>query len=263
MLREQAHRIWCRFPFWGAILIGCILLVPGLVEYNEGPKGPGINPNLYNVYEAFMWAEKTWFILFVPLLAVLPFADSYSLERASGYIRSILIRCTYRRYLLSKLTVNSIAGGLAVALPLGIIFAASHLFFTTGLAPFYESRLRPVGPASSIYWEYPALFILFLIGVGFVFGAVYATLGLSISFWTTNRYIVLATPFTLYHVANFILGVPGLEKWTPPMTFFPEGVNNSTWLTIFGELGFIFVVSLIGIALKANKELATLDKESE
>jgi hypothetical protein len=265
MIRVEVYRIVKSFSFWIAIFLGFILLLPGLLEYNEGHQSipSGLHSNLYNAYEAFMWAEKSWFILFVPIIAVLPFADSYTLDRVSGYLRSILLRCSYRRYLFAKFITNFVAGGLALALPLATLFIANHFFFATGLPPVQEARMHPTGPASGIYWDSPSIFILFLIGLGFVFGAVYATLGLSISFWTSNRYVVLATPFALYHIANFILGVSGLAAWTPPMTFYPEGVNSSTWLTVFGELGLIFVISLVGIMLKANKERATLDKEME
>ena len=264
MVREEVYRVARSPRFWAATALGLMLLIPGALQYNEGPKDvPGMNPNLYNVYEAFMWAEKAWLILFVPVLAALPFADSYALDRVSGYLRAVLMRASYRRYLLTKLGTNLLAGGLVLVLPLILFFLVSHFLFAADLPSIQEARMRPTGPASSLYWDHPTLFIGFLIGVAFAFGAVYATLGMAISFWATNRYVVLATPFVLYHAANFILGVAGLARWTPPMTFFPEGVNNSTWLTIFGELGFIFVVSLIGIALKANKELATLDKESE
>jgi len=264
MVREEVYRV-ARSPwFWAAVALGFVLLIPGALQYNEGPKDvPGMNPALYNVYEAFMWAEKAWLILFVPVLATLPFADSYALDRVSGYLRAVLMRASYRRYLLTKLVTNLLAGGLALALPLALFFLLSHFFFATDLPSMQEARMHPTGPASSIYWEQPALFIFFLIAVAFVFGAVYATLGLAISFWTANRYVVLATPFVLYHTANFILGIAGLARWTPPMTFYPVGVSNSTWLSVFGELALIFVASLAAIALKANKELATLDKENE
>ena len=264
MILEEVYRVARSPRFWAAIALGFVLLIPGVLQYNEGPKDvPGMNPNLYNVYEAFMWAEKAWLILFVPVLATLPFADSYALDRASGYLRAVLMRASYRRYVLAKLGTNFLAGGLALALPLILFFLVSHLFFAPDLPPMQEARMHPTGPASSLYWDHPTLFITFLIGVAFVFGAVYATLGMAISFWTTNRYVVLATPFVLYHAANFVLGIAGLARWTPPMSFYPVGVNNSTWLSVFGALALVFTTSIIAIALKADKERAPLDKESE
>lgn len=263
MLRFETARLLRRWTFWVAIVLGLLLLVPGLRQYNEGPKNiPGQSPYLYNVYEAFMWAEKTTFILFVPLLAVLPAADTYVVERTTGYLNAILMRCRYRRYVVARFVANLLAGGLAIALPLGLMFIANHFFFARGLAPPHQMRLRPDGPASSLYYDTPSLYILFLIGLGFLVGAVYATLGMAIAFWTANRYVVLATPLVLYHVANFVLGTMGLAAWTPPITFYPEGANSSTWLTIFGELGFIFGVSLLLIAWRARRETAVLNSST-
>lgn len=263
MLRMETRRALSSRMFWLVLVLGVILSIPGLMRYNDGPKNiPGM-PHMYNVYEAFLWAQKSLIIIFVPVLAVLPFADSYTLDRVSGYLRSILLRCSYARYLITKLIVNMVAGGLALAIPLGLVFVGSYFVFSAGLPPVHQARIHPTGPGSEIYWDYPALYIMFLIGLSFIVGAVYATVGLAISQWTSNRYVVLVTPFALYHVANFVLGVSGLAAWTPPMTFHPEGVTSSTWTTVFGELALILVVSLVTIALKSNKETATLDKELE
>src|SRR5690606_42131181 len=103
MVCEEVYRVARSPRFWAAIALGFLLLIPGALQYNEGPKdAPGMNPNVYNVYEAFMWAVKAWLILVVPILATLPFADSCALDRASGCLLSVRVRASQRRALPAR-----------------------------------------------------------------------------------------------------------------------------------------------------------------
>ncbi len=244
MLREELYRACWNWSFMLALALGTLSSGYGLSEYCFPKNIPGTHPFNCNAYDAVIFAQKGpngVIALLVPLLAVLPFADSYALDRTQGYLRHVLVRSSYRRYFFAKFVANLLAGGLAVALPLLLLFGYTNLVYPRGLLPIEESRVTiggyPYGPLGSLYRIAPDLYILFRVGVGFIFGATYATLGLDISSFVNNRYIVLATPFLLYHVANFVLAVLGLERWSPPATFIPDAVKTTSWLTVFGELG--------------------------
>ncbi len=257
MLRAELYRAFWNRSFLLALVLGILLLGYGLFEYSEGTDIPGANPFLCNAYDAVIWAQAGPVALFVPLLAVLPFADSYALDRTGGYLRHVLVRSSYRRYLFAKFVANLLAGGLAVALSLILLFACTNLIYPRGLLPIDQARIGgayPHGPLGPLYRTAPDLYILFLVGVGFIFGATYATLGLAFSSFVNNRYVVLATPFLLYHIANFVLAVLRLEEWTPPATFIPDAVKTTSWLTVFGELGGIFVVSVVCLLVLARKD---------
>lgn len=259
MLRSELYRaIWNRSLLL-AILLGFAALVYGLLEYNQGPHNlPGAHPFLYNAYDAVIWAQKGPISLLVPLVATLPFADSFALDRVQNYLSYVLVRSSLRRYFISKFLTNLLVGGLAVALPLLILFIITSITYPRGLLPIAESRAvvggYPDGPMSHLYRLAPDWYILFLVAIGFIFGAVYATLSLAISLITTNRYIILATPFLLYHLANFVLAILRLEVWSPPATFIPDAVQGNSSLTMFGELGGIFLLSVLSLLLLGNKK---------
>lgn len=172
------------------------------------------------------WAEEGPLTLLVPLIAVLPFAASYVLDRTGGYLRHVLVRSSYRRYFLAKFVANLLAGGLAVALPLLLFYGFTNLTLPRGFPPVHESRIpfeRLSGPLGYLYRPAPDLYIFFLIGVGFIFGATY-------------------------------LAVLWLEEWRPPVTFIPHDVNSTSWLTVFGQLGGVFAVSVICLWVLARKD---------
>jgi hypothetical protein len=94
-----------------------------------------------------------------------------------------------------------------------------------------------------LYHTAPDLYILSLVALAFVFGATYAIFGLSISVFANNRYVVLATPWLFYFIANFIVGVLGLELWSPGVTYSPHWLNNVAWIHLVVGLGGLFVAS--------------------
>ena len=257
MLRAELYRAFLNWSFLLALVLGVLLLAYGLSDYSAGPKDiPGTHPFLYNAYDAVIWAEDLLALL-APLIAVLPFADSYALDRTSGYLRHVLVRSWHRRYLSAKFAANVLAGGLAVALPLLFLFAYANLAYPRGFPPVAESRFPfdyLPGPLGNLYRTTPGLYVLFLIGLGFIFGATYATFGLAISCFVNNRYSVLATPFLLYHVASFVLPVLRLGGWTASATFAPWMVKGTSWLTVFGELGGIFMVSVVCLLVLGRKD---------
>lgn len=260
MFRAEFYRAFRNRVLWLALSLGVLALAYDLSEYGSGPSPneiPGASPFLNNAYDAFIWAENGLFALLAPLIAVLPFADSYAFDRAQGYLNFVLLRSSYRRYLVARFLTNLLAGGLAILLPLLALFAYTNIVYPRGFPPLDEARIPfdPLpGPLGHLYRQAPDGYILFLLGLGFAFGASYATLGLAISALVTHRYVVLATPFLLYQVANFVLAVLQLERWSPPVALLPHTINTTSWLTVFGQLGGILVLSLTFIVVLARRE---------
>ncbi len=260
MLRVEIHRAFTSRYFILSVLLGLLSLAYGLFDYISGPNPtdmPEASPYLNNAFDAFIWAENSLFLLLAPLLVVLPFSDSFVVDRSEGYMNFILSRSPYRKYLTSKYLANLLVGGVSLIIPLLLLYGYTNTFFPRGFPPLLESRIPfdPMpGPAGHLYRANPDMYILFLIGLAFLFGAVYATLALAISTLVHNRYITLASPFLLYMVANISLAVLRLERWSPPSTLVPNSIKSTSWGTVLGELGGIFLVSTLSLLVSARKE---------
>ncbi|MBI4760795.1 MAG: hypothetical protein ACOYYF_14505 [Chloroflexota bacterium] len=257
MLREEMLRAIRNKSFLLSIALALFSLTHGFADY-IGPaplRAPDyirlLPPFYYNAYDAVIWAE--WFSLFgfiAPLIAVLPFSDSLGQDRTSGFLRFILSRSSYRLYFVSKSVAAALAGGLAVSLPILLLFALSNVVFKRGInLDVYESKLTTspdaLGPFGALYHSAPDLYILSLAALGFVFGAVYALLGLSISAISDNRYISLATPFLAYMLVNFAMEIlGGLSKWIPLSALLPFWYRGIQWKHIGLSLGIALGVSM-------------------
>lgn len=259
MLRSEIYRAIVSPMFLLALALGLLAISVELYSYCAVPEYVKlrVHPFTCNAYIAFTVAERSPLLLVVPLIAVLPSADSYALDRSQGFLRFVLMRTSFQRYLAAKFLANLLAGGLALSLPLLLAFAYTNVRYPRGLLPIGEEILlpggMPDGPLGYLYRSVPDLYVLFLIGLALVVGATYSTFGMAIASVTVNRYVALATPFLLYHVANFALANVGWEEWTPPVSVYPDAVNSSTWLSVFGQLGLLFGVSVLVLLVFARR----------
>lgn len=272
MLKEEFRRALLSWAFVLALAITSVCFAIGLRDYGP-PVSPFIRPEeqyLYpftqNAFDAFLWAMGLSgpFAILAPLIVVLPFAASFITDRSSGYITFILSRTSFRRYRTSKYIANLLAGGVSTSLPLLVGYGIINIFYKRGLPPipapgeaWVGARLPWVnanGTFGYLYRTKPDLYIIFLIGLAFLWGAAWATAGLSLSLVTRNRYHVLAAPFVLYMIAHFVTTVLRIARWSPLFNFAPVLYKTTSPVTTFTELGALFVLSTIGVFALAKKK---------
>jgi hypothetical protein len=263
MLRVELRRAFGGRPCIVACLIAGAALAFGL--YNYGMYyglGVATEPSFfYNAYDATIWSQNAIIGLFVPVIAVLPFADSLALDRTSGYLRLILMRTTYTRYAWAKFVACALSGGAVVAGPLALVFGVANMLYPRGInvdATMQRIITTPdaLGPFGVLYHTNPDLYIFALIFTCFVGGAAYASLGLAVATITDNRYVVLATPFVLYHVVNYLIANMGYPQWLLSTAFAPQLALDVTWVQVFPTLVGVMSSSGVIFLLKSSQAKA-------
>jgi hypothetical protein len=268
MLKEEFRRAFLSWKFLLAVVIAFISAVFGLLEYGP-PVSPFSDPAEYpfvnNAFDGFIYGAYYWILpALAPLIAVLPFGDSFITDRSSGYVTFILSRTSFRNYIASKYFANLLAGGISMSILLLIMYGIINIFYPRGLPPvpapdkpWVNIRISYVslpGPLGYLYRTKTDLYVFFLIGLSFIFGATYATLGLALSLFIHNRYVALATPFILYMIGGVVADMLGKSAWNPANTLMPFSCHTTSWLSLFGELGAIFLISSICLFMFAKKK---------
>ncbi len=188
--------------------------------------------------------------LLAPVIATVPFAQSYAIERNSGFSRSVLVRLTGRRYAGIKLAVSALTGGLVLALPVaGILLWATRA---------YSIVADPNGPPTLFARTIPLTPLAFMwvqVGVAFVFGATFATVGLACSCVFRSPYFASIMPLALYLVPAFFFGSIGLGFLDPPMMWeFSSHIATSP-LTVGAQyLVFLAVATFVFFRFLRFKE---------
>lgn len=269
MLKEEFRRAFFSWAFVLALVITSVCFVIGLKDYG-GPATPIIPeerdlfPFDRNAFDAFIYAAGTsgFFAMLAPLIAVLPFAASFITDRSSGYITFILSRTSFRRYRISKYVANLLTGGVSTSLPLLVGYGIINIFYERGLPPVpapgqpwyaFFPWINANGTFGYLYRTKPDLYIFFLIGLAFLWGAAWATTGLAVSSVVRNKYRALAIPFLFYVIMHFIMSFLGIPEWSPLLNLVPVLHKTTSPLTTFTELGALFLLSTIGVVALAKK----------
>lgn len=197
-----------------AILLGCVITVSHFVQYVLPQIWRtwwtfNIDPDMYPNSVFNQWIGETpgtmqafLYYLMLPILAALPFGDSFYLDMKTGYIKNVFIRSKKSQYYAAKYLSTFVAGGIAVTVPLLLNLALSASFVPS-LLPDPISGTYVVVEAnmgSGLFLTHPYVYTFLYIALDFVFAGLLAGISLSISFFVSNRFVVLLAPFIGYLV---------------------------------------------------------------
>jgi hypothetical protein len=203
------------------------------------------------------------FSLFAALLATLPFTDSFLEDRKQGYLRYVVFRVPYRKYLLAKTLAVGLTGGtaiigsvlfmLAILTLVGPIDFTSHNFVSNSTM----GTSSPWGPLGWLYSLSPLAYLGFLLVSGFAFGATYALFGLAVSALVSNKYIVLAVPLIFYQFFTYLeeRSLHILPAWNPHYALFPfEAYEGFSFIHMIVQYGLLLLAAAICLLLFARRQ---------
>lgn len=185
---------------------------------------------------------------FLPILAVLPFAGCYVDDVKSKFARFLLIRGSFRRYLLSRVLVCFLTGGLVVFLGAALAWCGAAVL----IAPL--ERKMEGRNADDMDTLLQLWFLVFLNG------GLWAVVGMAMSTLMESKYIAYAAPFVAYYLlvilyeryfSDCFLIYP--REWIDPSNLWPFGLWGPAVLMI--ELTLAFALIFVFRARRRLREL--------
>lgn len=211
-LQRNLYR-WQFLVAW-TLLIGSFW--QGFHAFQPGSKA-FVSPETTNVFLAFIYAlgEGPNVLLpgVFPLIAVLFAGDSLAWDRRTGYEQAILLRTSYKRYIVGKALAAAATSG-------GLVFITEVLAFLYGLAQFSTvshptpSVLAPTY-APQLFFYHPWLYVGLLMINTALLAAVVSVFALMLSTWIPNAYIVAGIPWVLFFVLQFGFYAMGWIAYAP------------------------------------------------
>ncbi len=187
------------------------------------------------------------FYLIAPLLATLPFADSYYTDRKSGYIKNLCTRVPKRRYFLSKFAATFLCGGLAVVLPLMVNLALTAVCLPSHLPQIVTGMysIDATAVLADLFVTHPYGYIFLYLIFNFAFFGFLAALALDISFFVENRFVVSLTPFLIYLFLFSVMNLTGWQQVNPMIIFNPvqAGYPHSSLSILLGMIAGLGLVT--------------------
>ena len=241
---RQAANIWMFLvPVLTAAVIMMNFVDPVIRTYRE----TGFFVEGFHIQILTEGFQSDALISFLPILAALPFGGCFVDDLKSKFARFFLIRSSYRTYIVSRIIVGFLAGGLA------ILSGALIAWGTTAvvLIPI-EREVEGMEPAV-IDGLIEICFLLF------VNGGFWSVVGMAMSTLMESKYISYATPFVFYYLLVILyeryfsdLFIIYPKTWTDP-TAWPFGCWGAAIFLL--EITLIFAILF---AFRAGRRLQQL-----
>lgn len=226
-----------------AIIITFISLLVGGFEY--------IFDNSFNIGYIYLfkyaYSDGTISILAftAPIIACIPFATSYIIEKESNLTNYIYVKISSIKYILIKFFLNLFLGGF-------VLFSGTVLFV------LFIMILKGYNPSDSItlnhsleyiYYFNPLIYILIEISLLYVFGMVISTICLVISNFFKNKYFAIVCTFFIYMLIG--ITTSGYLPYLNIQNLYDLSLNGD--INIFYRLIYALFILIISLLILLKK----------
>lgn len=205
-----------------------------------------------------------------PLLISIALVDSLYRERKSGYQHFIFMRMDRRKYYTAKFVTTFLTAFFMFVLPLcfGVVLVnlfTNHWDYTSYAniyKRFVEGTLAIPDNALSVFKGdiqplfsdllsiSPYLYVAVFYIIGGLFASAYVAMGLALSMFIKNYYLLIFMPQIIYTSIWFL--ATNWPKWVPFYFLAPEGIHGDNSISIMIiefllQIFITFVIYLIGM----------------
>ncbi|MFI2859345.1 hypothetical protein ACH6EH_19865 [Paenibacillus sp. JSM ZJ436] len=264
MLSEISKEVKSKFtPMLILLWIAVMSILIGMAVYRSS------SYQLRDSLELFTFTIKDILPLLFPILAVIVYVSSFSLEIDNRFLTYTRMRRPIINSLKIKLAANTILSGAFFFL---IILGC--FVFAYYIEPMFEiAHYDPAGfgltednIAHDTYirftftqvleygiWTYAILYSLW-IGMN---ASLYAAIALYLVILVRNRFLALSLPFIIYIISSFTLSALGVETYRPNHVLFPfDRVQSPIWTAFVPFVILLFV--LFGLVVYVKRNIAKI-----
>lgn len=135
--------------------------------------------------------------LVFPIIACIPYAASYAEEKVSGYLNYVIIKVNKKKYIRTKILSCALSGGLAVGVP-ALVFLIACIWCKGTQLSSTQSEYYYITHAVGLFDRSPIFYCLLYVLNFFLCGAIFALIGLAVSVYINNKYLIHIIPFAIY-----------------------------------------------------------------
>lgn len=191
--------------------------------------------------------ESFLFYLALPLIAAIPYSGSLLEDLSSGFAKNICIRVRKQDYLTAKYIAVFIVSGTVAVIPLFLNLLLSAMILPSILPQVADGTFITASKVLyHLYGTHPYLYIAIYLIIDFIAAGFLGTVGLVMSFYTSNKFIAVSVPFIgclfLYSVSNLYgLGGYSLTYCLQPSYGMDNWIISMIYLFIFLLFGFLYI----------------------
>lgn len=234
---NEIKRIFCNPLIYASIVVGLIVINRPLIEVLwSGVVESGSISQFLSIPLA-----TSDFTPFAAVFCALPFAASFCDDYNSGNYLYIISRSGTKKYVAIKSLSVALSGGVTMAgIMLGTIIFCGVLADSPDTPEKISFMRNSIWVRSGIIYIANGYFYLFMrVLFAFLFGCVWASVGLLVSIVYTNKYVAYISPFVVYQFLWFVFSE---TKWNP--VYLLRGDSN-----FIPSLSFVLIYQVTSLSL--------------
>lgn len=240
--------------FWVALFLGSLLVISHMMNIvipyshanvssgNENPMQVPFSVCMFIMgYDMYGWQGDIFFRI-APLLAAIPYANSYYTDIAEGYIKNIQGRCKKQHYLIAKYIITFVAGGMVIVIPLILDIMGCMMFL-----PLHQPA--PIGvytiSNSMLFYEHTEIYIGMTLLLDFMIGGMYAVLGIVSTEFIANKYLLLIFPYIFVTIMQMFFVIINFTQLDPVQISNPDLETGNVFTNLMLIVSWIAIIFII------------------
>lgn len=196
--------------------------------------------NSVNGFMVFIEGCSEFYIpVAVALLAGIVFSALFAYDKNTGFGNCIFTRASFKKYYLCKTVSVFISAFLAVFITMTLILLASLLIYSAKTpTQAFNFSMPENAAATRLFFEHYWLACFIMIITLSLSGGVYALLGMGVSLFTSNRFIISISPLAAYILCLILPQLFSTQSpvskclaWIFPSYFTGVFIGNDYWYT--------------------------------
>ncbi len=195
--------------FWLSLFIMFVIVSTQYISMYVTTKGFNdagiikVSPYLSNIlhFNRLPFYSEFYLLIF-PMLSAMAVSGIYRIDKNYGFIYSVISKMGTRHYFRLLYCINFIVSFFIISLPLLFNFYLYAMTFPS-VAPhpvlnYMAATVSPTAQFNTVYYEYPTLYFLMYVFLNGLYGAIFSSLALSVSFFIKRVYFIYLVPFVLH-----------------------------------------------------------------
>ncbi|MRD35974.1 hypothetical protein GH882_08410 [Bacillus thuringiensis] len=195
--------------FWLSVFIMLVIVIAQYIVMCVTTKGFNdagiikVSPYLSNIlhFNRLPFYSEFYLLIF-PMISAMAVAGIYRIDKNYGFIYPVISKMGTRHYFRLLYCINFIVSFFIISVPLLFHFYLYAMTYPT-VAPhpilnYMAATVSPTAQFNTVYYEYPTLYFLMYVFLNSLYGAVFSSLALSISFFIKRVYFIYLVPFVLH-----------------------------------------------------------------
>ncbi|RGP98366.1 hypothetical protein [Bacillus sp. ISO11] len=195
--------------FWLSLFIMLVIVIAQYIAMFVTTKGFNdagiikVSPYLSNIlYFNRLSFYSEFYLLIFPMLSAMAVAGIYRIDKNYGFIYPVISKMGTCYYFKLLYFINFIVSFFIISVPLLFNFYLYVMTYPT-VAPhpilnYMASTVSPTAQFHIVYYKYPTLYFLMYVFLNGLYGAVFSSLALSVSFFIKRVYFIYLVPFILH-----------------------------------------------------------------